>query len=368
MSYGQYLKYLRQKSAFIQPSEWAAGEDLPGSEEADGFREEEQVTDDEMPLIQTAAYSDDDILMMELGIVVIVIIATLFGAGRGLHGQIIFGSIFVNVRVGSRRKIRGSYVEKELSLNISDSLFYVDAWRSHWCPYYNERTYYLFPRVNEILHLARSRGFPVLHLHWVRHESRNDSQKRRHCRALNAIGLTQIIAKNDIKVDRKTDGNWLSGFSDKCVYKEYNGLWPMGDRRPNPDISVAESDYIGFDFKSVANIANALKIKRIIMLGVHTNMCIRWVSTYCSWLGIESIFVEGLLDSAYWYPGQVLQGVTSHTRMNQMVYRWFAKDYGYLVKEYDLIRSLRKVPPVHRVVNWILYDEQILPFARFYVK
>jgi hypothetical protein len=52
--------------------------------------------------------------------------------------------------------------------------------------------------------------------------------------------------------------------------------------------------------------------------------------------------------------------------MNQIVDKWFVREYGYLVRDYDLLRSLRMAHPDVRKVNWILYSESLRPFKRFY--
>jgi nicotinamidase-related amidase len=273
----------------------------------------------------------------------------------------IFGS---GVKVKSMRIVQDQWIEEEVTLERRNSLFYVDAWRAHWCPYYNERVDYLFPRINEVLHLARSRGFPVLHLHWTAHESGNESQIR--LQSKNLIKTAQRIVTKTIKFVKQEDTNWELGFDDNCTYTAFHWRSKTRDTRPNPQISVADTDYIGFDFKSVANIASALNITQIVFLGIHTNMCIRWVSMYSSVLGIKSVFVRGLLDSAYLYQRQREKGITDHSTMNKVVYTWFAKTYGRFVESYDLLWSLMDAPRKIYEVKWVLNPERAEPFARFY--
>jgi hypothetical protein len=215
-----------------------------------------------------------------------------------------------------------------------------------------------------MLHLARSRGFPVVHLHWTAHESNKESDVRLRSKILSEKSR-KIITKT-IQLKKGNDGNRKLGFSDRCLYDGYDKHNKIRDTRPNPDISVADTDYIGFDFQSIAHIACALNMKRVIFLGIHTNMCIQWVSIYCSWLGIESVFVQGLLDSAYWYPLQKWKGIESHSAMNEVVYEWFAKEHGLLVRSYDLLQSLMNAPCRFCEVKWVLNPECALPFMRFY--
>jgi hypothetical protein len=131
-------------------------------------------------------------------------------------------------------------------------------------------------------------------------------------------------------------------------------------------ISVASTDLVAFDFKSVANIAHAWNATKIVMLGVHTNMCIRSVAMYCSWIGIKSVYVDDLLDSAYYYPGQRTRGVDCHSKMNKIVFRYAMEYHGKVVKTYDLIRSLKKAPATIGEPSWVLFSDQAIPYMRLY--
>jgi hypothetical protein len=92
-------------------------------------------------------------------------------------------------------------------------MFYDDAWRSHWCPYY---------RINEVEHLLRSRAFRILHLHWKGDEKNRDSEVRREGRALAAEGMIPLLEQTYPDNGAANDA-YIPGFEDKCMYPNFSG-------------------------------------------------------------------------------------------------------------------------------------------------
>jgi hypothetical protein len=253
-----------------------------------------------------------------------------------------------------------------LTLPTNDTLFYVDAWRAHWCPYYNDRAFYLTPRINEVLHLARSRGFQTFHLHWKPHEADLDATLRATAKQNADTGETQII--RDTWTDNGVNNSrYIPGFEDRCMYPKYERFGPTRDQKPHPTISVAESDYVAFNFKSIANIANFLKARTVILMGMHTNLCIRSAAMYLALVNISVGYVDDLLDAGFYYPGQKKHGVTSHAKMNRVTYDYAITIHGWGIAGFDLMRALRKMPAVAKEPKWVMYEGEAAPFRRYYV-
>jgi hypothetical protein len=253
-----------------------------------------------------------------------------------------------------------------ITLNTNDTLFYVDAWRSHWCPYYNDRAFYLTPRINEILHLARSRGFQAFHLHWKPHEENLDESLRETAKKNSDRGETPVI--RDTWTDNTANNSrYIPGFEDRCMFPKYERFGPTRDQKPHPTISVADSDVLAFNFKSIANIANFLKMKTVILMGMHTNLCIRSAAMYLALVNISVGYVGDLLDSGYYYPGQKKHGVKSHSKMNEVAYNYAIKTHGWGIGGFDLMHALKKMPAVAHEPNWAMYDDVAVPFKRYYL-
>jgi hypothetical protein len=252
-----------------------------------------------------------------------------------------------------------------LQLGPRDTLFYVDAWRSHWCPYYNDRAVFLVPRVNEILHLARSRGFPAFHLHWKGHEKSIDRDLRKLAKNRSQWGETPIIRDNWVD-NNANNSRYIPGFQDKCIFPGYERFGPVRCQKPNPGISVATDDLIAFNFKSIANIANFLNATTIILMGMHTNLCIRSAAMYLARVNISVVYVDGFLDSSYYFPGQVHHDCANHTTNNAITFQYATTYHGWGARGYELMRALLAMPPIAEEPTWLMYAEAAAPFRRYY--
>jgi hypothetical protein len=252
-----------------------------------------------------------------------------------------------------------------LRLHPHDTLFYVDAWRSHWCPYYNDRAVFLTPRINELLHLARSRGFRAFHLHWKGHEKKIDERLRKLAKSQGQNGETEIIretwADNNVNNSR-----YIPGFKDKCLYPGYERFGPVRCQKPNPAIAVSTTDLVALNFKSIANIANFLNVSTVLLMGMHTNLCIRSAAMYLALVNISVVYVDDFLDSSYYFPGQVWENCGNHTTNNEITFKYAITYHGWGASGYDLVRSLLALPPSAAEPEWLMYPERADAFKRFY--
>jgi hypothetical protein len=101
---------------------------------------------------------------------------------------------------------------------------------------------------------------------------------------------------------------------------------------------------------------------------MHTNLCIRSVAIYLSWVNISVGYIDGLLDSSYYYPGQKARGCPNHTRNNELTYNYALTYNGWGVHVYDVMRELLKLSPVTREPSWLMYPEMATAFRKYYRK
>ncbi|KAK8870746.1 hypothetical protein M9Y10_008633 [Tritrichomonas musculus] len=258
----------------------------------------------------------------------------------------------------------GNKTFKNIKLYKNESLFYVDYWRSHWCSYYNDRDFLLSPRINEFLHLARSRGFRIFHLHWKGHEKKLDEKIRSKYKEIGKKYELPII--RDTWPDNTAGNNkYIPGFQDKCMYPGYERFGKTRCQKQNPAISVGEDDAIAYNFKSIATVARYLNAKTVILTGVHTNLCIRSAVMYLALVNISVGYIDDLLDAGFYYPTQK-NHVKSHSEMNSVVLKFSEKKYGWGINSQDVMRELWKLQPTNYEPNWVLYPESARSFRRFY--
>ena len=289
---------------------------------------------------------------------------------------VILGTVLLKIRpkrLSDKLRVRavrytsdGTKTFETLILAKNETLFYTDAWRSHWCPYYDDRAFFLTPRINDMLHLARSRGFRALHLNWKGHENKLDKRLRKIGRDYSARGETRAIQETWIN-NAEDKQNYTPGFKDSCIFDGYSRFGKTRSQRPNPTISVSQNDLIAINFKSVASIANYLNIKTLVLMGMHTNMCIRSAVLYLSLVNISVVYVRDLLDACYWYRGQKRYGVDTHSKMNNVTYVYGVTKHGIGIETQDLLTSLLEMPPAEYEPAWILYQEAAVPFRHYYL-
>jgi hypothetical protein len=216
-----------------------------------------------------------------------------------------------------------------------------------------------------MLHLARSRGFRAFHLHWKAHEDNLDASLREIAKHNAERGDTAIVRETWTD-NTANNSRYIPGFEDRCMYPKYERFGPTRDQKPHPTISVADSDVIAFNFKSIAQIANSLKIKTVILMGMHTNLCIRSAAMYLALVNISVGYVGDLLDAGFYYPGQNKHGVQNHSKMNEVTYFDRIANHGWGVGEFDLMQALKRIPAVAKEPTWVMYAGEAAPFRRYY--
>ena len=265
----------------------------------------------------------------------------------------------------------GKLIKQTRSFDTSQIIFYDDAWRAHWCPYYNDREIFLTPKINEIFHLARSRGIKVIHLHWKGDPSKIDSAYRDRNNAFSKRHVPQNVS-DYYPWNQQDNKLYIPGFQDSCIYNDFNNSLykPRGPTRmdrPNPSISVSEDDYMGKNFKFVCSSIIALDIKTVFLFGMHTNLCILSETMYLElFKNVELIYVDDLLDAGFYYPS-TKEKIKSHSQMNSICNRYMEEKHGPGVKGYDLMHGLEKMKPQEQEPEWVLFPEKVNYFRRFYL-
>jgi len=255
----------------------------------------------------------------------------------------------------------GRVVFDDLRINSKNTVFYVDSWKSHWCPYYNDREFFFAPRINEMLHIARSRGFTVLHLNWKGLKNSTYEMIREKSRKIEEKGMTKEI-QNNYPWSGELHQDYIPGFKDKCIYSEYQRYGKMRDQRPNPSVSISSGDLVAKSFKSMAAIISGRGFRNVIFFGFHSNLCLLSATLYLRYANITVVHVEDLVDAAYFYPTQK-RGIPSHSKMNIVCNKYFSEKYGVTIKSYDLARELLKQKPITIPPKWLFWDDL---FRRYY--
>ena len=177
------------------------------------------------------------------------------------------------------------------------ALVLCDVWDRHWCRGAVERLERLLPRMNQVVASARRKGVLIVHAPSDTMDFYRDSPARR--RVLQAPSAEpppeQPHADPPLPIDASdggcdTDDN-LGGV-DEIVWT-----------RQHPAIEIDhEQDAISDDGRELYNLYRQRGIKNVIVLGVHTNMCVLnrsfAIKQMVRW-GFTVALVRDLTDAMY---------------------------------------------------------------------
>ncbi|OHS97245.1 hypothetical protein TRFO_09488 [Tritrichomonas foetus] len=226
------------------------------------------------------------------------------------------------------------------SINLSETVIYVDMWRSHWCTYYNDREFFFTPRINEMCQRFRQLDVPVVHISMSVDAFNPNTIQRKSGRRIVSAGNLTILEKFNAQAMRYHK-DYIPGFKDTCVYKDQERFGKYRDNRFTKQIAVSQDDYFVQNFKESAMSFVGLGAKHVIFLGQHTNMCLMAVFLYCREVGLDLIIVRDLVDACWLYEYQK-DHVKNHTAGNNAVNDYFDKEFGTSVLSYDLIKSIKR--------------------------
>jgi type 1 glutamine amidotransferase/nicotinamidase-related amidase len=168
-------------------------------------------------------------------------------------------------------------VYKELEWKPSETAIIIcDMWNQHWCKGATRRVAELAPRMNEIVSKARDKGVLIVHSpsgtisHYKDHPARKRAQN-----ATKAVNLPKDISKwctwksaKEKKAEYPIDQS--DGGCD-CEPKCKGGSpW----RKQIETIEIRSEDAISDSGVEIWNLLEQRGIKNIILMGVHTNMCV----------------------------------------------------------------------------------------------
>lgn len=163
-----------------------------------------------------------------------------------------------------------------------------DMWDSHHCPNAVKRVVEMAPRMNKVLEKARSMGVLIIHAPsscmkaYVNHPGRKRAQN-----APTAKTLPKDISRWCYKIDSESKVPYPIDQSDggcDCNSSEQKAwdakLKAMG-RNPKAPwlrqidlLKIHKSDAISDSGIEIWNLLTDRKIENVILLGVHTNMCV----------------------------------------------------------------------------------------------
>ena len=179
-----------------------------------------------------------------------------------------------------------------------------DMWDKHWCKGATERVGEMAPVINDVITAARNKGSLIVHApsdcmdYYKNYPGRKMAQKYKSKRA-------QRLQNDDSLID--------------SLLTEKNAIWPIDQsdegcdclqectqanpwKRQIDAITIAENDAISDAGVEIAGLFEQKKIKNVILIGVHTNMCVIGRSfglRSMVKLGLNVVLMRDLTDVMY---------------------------------------------------------------------
>ena len=179
-----------------------------------------------------------------------------------------------------------------------------DMWDTHTCAMSAQRVSLMAPRMNQVVSAARSLGVMIIHSPSDTMKSYEGSPWReRMRRARIAASPFPILARcprvpveeQDFPIDDSAGG------CDDPIVKPFNGP-PYPWTREHPAIDTVGFDGVSDSGQEIYNFCKQEGIDKIVLMGVHTNICILnrgFGARQMSRLGFEVVLVRDLTDAMY---------------------------------------------------------------------
>ncbi|MBM3214538.1 isochorismatase family protein [Candidatus Poribacteria bacterium] len=242
------------------------------------------------------------------------------------------GSLRLNLR--TRHQVFKGADEWTASTVIHDfpvaetALLLCDVWNEHWCRGATERVDAMVPRMNQVVSFARGHGVQVIHAPSDTLDFYAESEPRERVRLAPPCDPPVDLPITDppLPID-DSDGGCDTG----------EPPWRKAWSRQHPGIEIAQSDGISDNGREVYSLLRQLGIGNLIIMGVHTNMCVLGrsfgIRQMTRW-GIRCVLVRDLTDAMY---NPKMRPFVSHDAGTQLVIEHIEKYWCPSVLSDDLL-------------------------------
>jgi nicotinamidase-related amidase len=177
-----------------------------------------------------------------------------------------------------------------------------DMWDQHWCKGAAARVAEMAPFMNNVISIARSKGILIVHApsecmaFYKNHPARQLGQKYKNKKAMGLISTDKLVSEKDAvwPVDQSDGG---CDCSPEC---KQGPPWPW--TRQIDLLEISDKDAISDSGAEIGGLFYQKGIKNVILLGVHTNMCVIGRSfglRNMVRLGMNVVLMRDMTDTMY---------------------------------------------------------------------
>ena len=197
------------------------------------------------------------------------------------------------------------------------ALLLCDVWDKHWCRGATERLEVMIPRMNQVVAAARRGGVQIVHAPSDTLDFYADSPARQRVAQAARVEPPAALVREEppLPIDDSDGG------SDTGEAESFRAC-----RRQHPGIEIDEQrDGIGDDGGEIYSFLAGRGIDHLLIMGVHTNMCVLGrsfaIKQMVGW-GLKVALVRDLTDAMY---NPAKAPYVSHEAGTQLVVEYIEK-------------------------------------------
>lgn len=208
-----------------------------------------------------------------------------------------------------------------------------DMWDKHWCQQATQRCGEIAQKMAPVIEKARAQGVLIVHAPSECMGFYKDQPQRRRMAELTKVALprNRDIAEPPLPID-DSDG----GCDDDAPVKSFRA-WT----REHPLLTIGPDDVISDDGREIYSLFQQRGIKNLLIMGVHTNMCVLGrsfgIRQMTRW-GLNCVLVRDLTDTMY---NPKKSPYVSHDAGTELVVKHIEKYWCPSVTSADLLADSR---------------------------
>jgi len=211
------------------------------------------------------------------------------------------------------------------------ALLLCDVWDEHWSRGATERVDAMVPRMNQVVGKARELGVQIVHAPSDTMDFYADEPARRRVLEVPSVEPPPEVEREDppLPVDASDQGS-------DTGETEAHRAW----HRQHPGIEIdPERDIVSDDGREVHSFMAARGVGRLLVMGVHTNMCVLnrsfAIKQMVKW-GKEVALIRDLTDAMY---NPARPPYVSHQEGTRLVIEYIEKFWCPTVLSEDILKG-----------------------------
>jgi len=227
------------------------------------------------------------------------------------------------LRLPTRRRAKSGLVtEKTVDWPVAQTAIIIcDMWDTHTCALSAQRVNALAPKMNQVINAARAAGVMIIHSPSDVTSYYDGTPHRQRMKDAPTAASPFPIANRCARIPEEETAFPIddsAGGCDDPVLRKYTGPpWPWS--REHPALDIIGYDGVSESGQEIYNFCRQEGITKIVLMGVHTNMCILnrgFGARQMTRLGFDVVLARDLTDAMY---DPRTRPFVSHTRGTELV-------------------------------------------------